>query len=97
MIDANELVDIIYINSKFHIFYQPVPKKLSDLTDDVVSGNYLPLTGGTLSGGLTLNTSGAISNLDTRAVNGTTVDAAISYRALRRLSLYSGNMLYKAS
>lgn len=31
-----------------------IPTKLSDLTDDVVDGNYLPLTGGTLTGSLTL-------------------------------------------
>ena len=32
-----------------------IPTKLSDLTDDVVDGNYLPLTGGTLTGSLTLS------------------------------------------
>lgn len=31
-----------------------IPTKLSDLTDDVVDGKYLPLTGGTLTGSLTL-------------------------------------------
>lgn len=29
----------------------PIPSALSDLTDDVVSGHYLPLTGGTITGG----------------------------------------------
>lgn len=31
-----------------------VPTKVSELTDDVVSGHYLPLTGGTLTGRLTM-------------------------------------------
>lgn len=35
-----------------------IPTKLSDLTDDVVSGSYLPLTGGTLTGSLTIKNLG---------------------------------------
>lgn len=35
-----------------------IPTKLSDLTDDVVDGNYLPLTGGTLNGSLTIKNTG---------------------------------------
>lgn len=31
-----------------------IPTKLSNLTDDVVSGKYLPLTGGTMTGKLTV-------------------------------------------
>ena len=32
-----------------------IPTKVSDLTDDVVSGHYLPLTGGTLTGNLNVS------------------------------------------
>lgn len=35
-------------------FLADIPTKLSELTDDVVSGNYLPLAGGTMTGALTI-------------------------------------------
>lgn len=36
-------------------FTSDIPTKLSQLTDDVVAGNYLSLTGGTVNGSITLN------------------------------------------
>lgn len=36
------------------------PSKLSDFTDDVVAGKYLPLSGGTLTGGLTISSGNLI-------------------------------------
>lgn len=41
-----------------------VPTKISDLTDDVVSGKYLPLTGGTMTGNININNK-TITNLKT--------------------------------
>ena len=43
-----------------------IPTKISDLNDDVVSGKYLPLTGGTMTGNLkvgsaSLNTNGCVT------------------------------------
>lgn len=41
-----------------------VPTKVSELTDDVVSGKYLPLTGGTMTGNININNK-TITNLKT--------------------------------
>lgn len=46
-----------------------VPTKLSDLTDDVVNGKYLPLTGGTITGSLELS-SGHLSINDSITLSG---------------------------
>lgn len=59
-----------------------VPTKLSNLTDDVVSGKYLPLTGGTLTGNININNK-TITNLkaptaDTEAANKKYVDDQIA-------------------
>lgn len=59
-----------------------LPTKLSDLTDDVVSGKYLPLTGGTMTGNINAN-SKTITNLktptaDTEAANKKYVDDQIA-------------------
>lgn len=59
-----------------------LPTKLSDLTDDVVSGKYLPLTGGTMTGNIDAN-SKTITNLktptaDTEAANKKYVDDQIA-------------------
>ena len=40
---------------KYLAWDSDIPTKLSQLTDDVVSGKYLPLSGGTLTGPLTIN------------------------------------------
>ena len=55
-----------------------VPTKVSELTDDVVKGKYLPLTGGTMTGNININNK-TITNLktptaDTEAVNKKYVD-----------------------
>ena len=55
-----------------------VPTKLSDLTDDVINGKYLPLTGGTMAGNININNK-TITNLktptaDTEAANKKYVD-----------------------
>ena len=42
--------------NEYRIYHSGNLTKLSQLTDDVVSGKYLPLTGGTLTGNLTLYT-----------------------------------------
>lgn len=59
-----------------------VPTKLSDLTDDVINGKYLPLTGGTMTGNININ-SKTITNLktptaDTEAANKKYVDDQIA-------------------
>ena len=41
-----------------------VPTKLSDLTDDVVAGNYLPLSGGTMTGRITWTGTSVIGNVE---------------------------------
>lgn len=56
-----------------------IPTKISDLNDDVVSGKYLPLTGGTMTGNLKVGS----ASLDTNGyVTGTwlktTADTALS-------------------
>ena len=55
-----------------------VPTKVSELTDDVVKGKYLPLTGGTMTGNININNK-TITNLktptaDTEAANKKYVD-----------------------
>ena len=55
-----------------------VPTKVSELTDDVVKGKYLPLTGGTMTGDININNK-TITNLktptaDTEAANKKYVD-----------------------
>ena len=47
-----------------------IPTKLSQLTDDVVSGKYLSLSGGTINGNITANNIVASSILGVNAVNG---------------------------
>lgn len=59
-----------------------VPIKLSELTDDVVSGKYLSLTGGTMTGNININNK-TITNLktptaDTEAANKKYVDDQIA-------------------
>lgn len=59
-----------------------VPTKVSELTDDVVSGKYLSLTGGTMSGNININNK-TITNLkiptaDTEAANKKYVDDQIA-------------------
>ena len=58
-----------------------VPTKVSELTDDVVNGKYLPLTGGTMTGNININNK-TITNLktptaDTEAANKKYVDDQI--------------------
>ena len=45
-----------------------IPTKLSNLTDDVVSGKYLSLTGGTMTGNININNK-TITNLKTPTAN----------------------------
>lgn len=47
-----------------------IPTKLSQLTDDVVSGKYLPITGGTINGNITANNIVASSVLGVNNING---------------------------
>ena len=59
-----------------------VPTKVSELTDDVVKGKYLPLTGGTMTGNININNK-TITNLktptaDTEAANKKYVDDQIA-------------------
>ena len=59
-----------------------IPTKLSNLTDDVVSGKYLSLTGGTMTGNININNK-TITNLktptaDTEAANKKYVDDQIA-------------------
>lgn len=59
-----------------------VPTKVSELTDDVISGKYLPLTGGTMTGNININNK-TITNLktptaDTEAANKKYVDDQIA-------------------
>lgn len=59
-----------------------VPTKISELTDDVVKGKYLPLTGGTMTGNININNK-TITNLktptaDTEAANKKYVDDQIA-------------------
>ena len=59
-----------------------IPTKLSELTDDVVSGKYLSLTGGTMTGNININNK-TITNLktptaDTEAANKKYVDDQIA-------------------
>lgn len=59
-----------------------IPTKLSNLTDDVVKGKYLPLTGGTMTGNININNK-TITNLktptaDTEAANKKYVDDQIA-------------------
>ena len=49
-----------------------VPTKLSDLTDDVVAGNYLPLSGGTMTGAITFaNANNTVVGLQATNAGGT--------------------------
>lgn len=50
-----------------------IPTKLSQLTDDVVAGNYLPLSGGTINGSLTATS--FIGNLTGNADSATTMSS----------------------
>ena len=77
-----------------------IPESLSDLTDDVVAGNYLPLTGGTMSGALTL--SGApILNLhaatkeyvDDSVFGGVVNESNSQYVKVDSIDNYNGQML----
>lgn len=59
-----------------------IPTKISELTDDVVKGKYLPLTGGTMTGNININNK-TITNLktptaDTEAANKKYVDDQIA-------------------
>ena len=59
-----------------------IPTKLSNLTDDVVSGKYLSLTGGTMTGNININNK-TITNLktptaDTEAANKKYVDDQVA-------------------
>lgn len=69
--------------------YQPIgdyatkselPAKLSDLTDDVVTGNYLPLSGGTLNG----------DTAETLRINRTTETPYVSFLSGGNLNGYLG-------
>ena len=55
-------------------FTSDIPTKLSQLTDDVVVGKYLPLTGGTLTGNLTAPT--FVGNLTGNAISATKLATA---------------------
>lgn len=60
-----------------------VPTKVSELTDDVVSGKYLPLTGGTITGDLTvgsasLQTNGYVTGTWLRTTANTALSSAAS-------------------
>ena len=59
-----------------------VPTKLSDLTDDVINGKYLPLTGGTMAGNININNKTIINlktpTADTEAANKKYVDDQVA-------------------
>lgn len=79
-----------------------IPTKLSELTDDVVSGKYLPLTGGTLSGNLNYNGSGDwIFNGQNHSIgfsNGkVAVNLAYNDNAFRPQQAYNNQILLGAS
>lgn len=60
-----------------NIYAPTIPTKLSQFTDDVVSGKYLPLSGGTITSSsvpLTINRTGGITTIAYKA-DGTTIGA----------------------
>lgn len=81
--DLDTLATIAKTGSYNDLIDKPtIPTKLSNLTDDVVSGKYLPLTGGTMTGNININNK-TITNLktptaDTEAANKKYVDDQIA-------------------
>lgn len=81
--DLDTLATIAKTGSYNDLTNKPtIPTKLSNLTDDIVSGKYLPLTGGTMTGNININNK-TITNLkaptaDTEAVNKKYVDDQIA-------------------
>lgn len=73
---SGKQIGVLTIDGSSEVLYAPSsyswseitsrPSKLSDFTDDVVSGKYLPLTGGTISGNITI---GKSDNTGWKAIN----------------------------
>ena len=83
LIRNKDLADIAKTGNYNDLINKPtIPTKLSNLTDDVVKGKYLPLTGGTMTGNININNK-TITNLktptaDTEAANKKYVDDQIA-------------------
>ena len=58
ILSGQDLVNKDYVDKAIPV----VPTKLSELTDDILSGNYLLLSGGTINGNLSVNNGNIVSN-----------------------------------
>lgn len=59
ILSGQDLVNKDYVDKAIPV----VPTKLSELTDDILSGKYLLLSGGTISGNLSVNNGNIVSNV----------------------------------
>ena len=81
-------------NWKTLAFTSDIPTKLSQLTDDVVSGKYLSITGGTVNGSITATSfiGNLVGNADSaNVISNTYLDESINYnRAESKVRLIAG-------